>query len=174
MRITAPRSSLTVPFGPEEVWDNLPRELQKQILDKNIKLYIIDAYKVAKDTGMGVRINTIMQTCFFAISGVLPREEAIERIKESIRHSYGKRGEAVVQQNFAAVDHTLAHLDQVDYPQGRSRAGSPCRPLFPAEAPEFVQNVTAEIMAGRGEELPVSAFPLDGTWPSCDDAVGEA
>jgi pyruvate-ferredoxin/flavodoxin oxidoreductase len=156
---------LNSPFGPEEVWDHLPRELQKTILAKNVKLYVIDAYKVARDTGMGVRINTIMQTCFFAISGVLPRDEAIEKIKESIKHTYGRRGDAVVQQNFAAVDHTLSHLYEVDYPkQVSSQFGMP--PVVPAEAPEFVQTVTAEIMAGRGEELPVSAFPLDGTWPT--------
>ena len=147
------------------MWDHLPRELQESIIKKNIKLYVIDAYKVAKDTGMGVRINTIMQTCFFAISGVLPRDEAIEKIKESIKATYGRRGEAVVQQNFAAVDHTLSHLFQVDYPkQVTSKMNMP--PVVPAEAPEFVQNVTAEIMANRGEELPVSAFPIDGTWPS--------
>jgi len=152
-------------FGPEEVWEKLPRPLQQTILDKNIKLYVIDAYKVAKDTGMGQRINTIMQTCFFAISGVLPRDEAIDRIKESIRHSYGRRGEAVVQQNFAAVDHTLSHLYKVDYPKMvTSTIEMP--PVVPAEAPAFVQNVTAEIMANRGEELPVSAMPVDGTWPS--------
>ncbi len=152
-------------YGPKEVWDKLPRPLQQTILDKNIKLYVIDAYKVAKDTGMGQRINTIMQTCFFAISGVLPRDEAIERIKESIRHTYGRRGEAVVQQNFAAVDHTLSHLYQVDYPKMvTSTVEMP--PVVPMEAPEFVQNVTAEIIANRGEELPVSALPLDGTWPT--------
>ena len=152
-------------FGTDEVWDQLPCELQESILRKNVKLYVIDAYKVAKDTGMGVRINTIMQTCFFAISGVLPRDEAIEKIKESIRHTYGRRGDAVVQQNFAAVDHTLSHLYQVDYPkQVTSKMRMP--PVVPAEAPEFVQNVTAEIMASRGEELPVSAFPVDGTWPT--------
>ncbi len=152
-------------YGPEEVWDKLPRPLQQTILDKNIKLYVIDAYKVAKDTGMGQRINTIMQTCFFAISGVLPRDEAIEKIKESIRHSYGRRGEAVVQQNFAAVDHTLSHLYKVDYPKMvTSTIEMP--PVVPAEAPQFVQDVTAEIMANRGEELPVSAMPVDGTWPA--------
>ncbi len=152
-------------YGPEEVWDKLPRPLQQTILDKNIKLYVIDAYKVAKDTGMGQRINTIMQTSFFAISGVLPRDEAIEKIKESIRHSYGRRGEAVVQQNFAAVDHTLSHLYKVDYPKMvTSTIEMP--PVVPAEAPQFVQDVTAEIMANRGEELPVSAMPIDGTWPS--------
>ena len=152
-------------YGTDEVWDHLPRQLQQSIIDKNIKLYVIDAFKVAKDTGMGVRINTIMQTCFFAISGVLPRDEAIEKIKESIKATYGRRGDAVVQQNFAAVDHTLSHLFQVDYPkQVTSQLDMP--PVVPAEAPEFVQNVTAEIMANRGEELPVSAFPIDGTWPS--------
>jgi pyruvate-ferredoxin/flavodoxin oxidoreductase len=152
-------------YGPDEVWDHLPRPTQKTIIDKNVRLYVIDAYKVAKDTGMGVRINTIMQTCFFAISGVLPRDEAIEKIKESIKATYGRRGDAVVQQNFAAVDHTLSHLFQVDYPkQVTSTMDMP--PVVPAEAPEFVQNVTAEIMANRGEELPVSAFPIDGTWPT--------
>ena len=152
-------------YGPDEVWDRLPQELQKSIIAKNVRLYVIDAYKVARDTGMGVRINTIMQTCFFAISGVLPRDEAIEKIKESIQHTYGRRGEAVVQQNFAAVDHTLSHLYQVEYPkQVTSKMLMP--PVVPAEAPEFVQNVTAEIMASRGEELPVSAFPIDGTWPT--------
>ncbi len=152
-------------YGPDEVWDQLPRPLQQTILDKNIQLYVIDAYKVAKDTGMGQRINTIMQTSFFAISGVLPRDEAIEKIKESIRHSYGRRGEAVVQQNFAAVDHTLSHLYKVDYPKMvTSTIEMP--PVVPAEAPQFVQDVTAEIMANRGEELPVSAMPIDGTWPS--------
>jgi pyruvate-ferredoxin/flavodoxin oxidoreductase len=156
---------LNSPYGTDEVWDHLPRELQKTIIAKDIKLYVIDAYKVARETGMGVRINTIMQTCFFAISGVLPRDEAIEKIKESIRHTYGRRGDAVVQQNFAAVDHTLSHLYLVDYPkQVTSQFGMP--PIVPAEAPEFVQAVTSEIMAGRGEELPVSAFPIDGTWPT--------
>ncbi len=99
---------LNSPFGPDEVWDKLPRKVQKQIIDKKLKFYVIDGYEVAKTAGMGGRINTIMQTCFFAISGVLPREEAIEQIKHAIEKTYGKRGEAVVQKNFAAVDAALA------------------------------------------------------------------
>jgi pyruvate-ferredoxin/flavodoxin oxidoreductase len=156
---------LNSPYGPDEVWDELPCELQEQIVAKHIKFYVIDAYKVAKDTGMGVRINTIMQTSFFAISGVLPREEAIEKIKEAIRTSYGRRGEAVVRQNFAAVDHTLSHLYEVHYPsQVTSKISMP--PVISPEAPAFLQNVTAEIIKGKGDELPVSAFPVDGTWPT--------
>ncbi len=156
---------LNSPYGPDEVWDHLPRELQKEIVEKQIKFFVIDAYKVAKDTGMGVRINTIMQTCFFAISGVLPRDEAIAKIKESIRKTYGRRGEAVVQQNFAAVDHTLAHLYEVKYPNAVTSSIT-MPPIVPEEAPEFVKTVTARIMAGEGDSLPVSAFPPDGTWPT--------
>ncbi|MCX7707130.1 MAG: pyruvate:ferredoxin (flavodoxin) oxidoreductase, partial [Anaerolineae bacterium] len=156
---------LNSPYGPDEVWENLPRELQKEIVEKQIKFFVIDAYKVAKDTGMGVRINTIMQTCFFAISGVLPREEAIAKIKDSIRQTYGRRGEAVVQQNFAAVDHTLAHLYEVKYPNAVTSSIT-MPPIVSEEAPEFVKTVTAKIMAGEGDSLPVSAFPPDGTWPT--------
>jgi pyruvate-ferredoxin/flavodoxin oxidoreductase len=156
---------LNSPYGPDEVWDQLPRSMQQQIIDKNLRFFIIDAYKVAKDTGMGVRINTIMQTAFFAISGVLPRDEAIDKIKESIRKTYGRRGDAVVQQNFAAVDHTLAHLYEVHYPQEvTSQIEMP--PVVNENAPEFVRNVTAPIMAGLGELLPSSMLPADGTWPT--------
>ncbi len=156
---------LNSPYGPDEVWDHLPRQLQQQIIDKKVKFYVIDAYKVARDTGMGVRINTIMQTCFFAISGVLPRDEAIAKIKASIRATYGKRGEAVVQRNFAAVDQALAHLYEVKYPDKvTSTIEMPA--IVPPEAPEFVQTVTAKIMAGLGDTLPVSAFTPDGTWPT--------
>jgi pyruvate-ferredoxin/flavodoxin oxidoreductase len=155
---------LNSPYPLEEVWDNLPRPVQEQVIAKHLKLYSIDAYAVAKENGMGNRINTIMQTCFFAISGVLPREEAIEKIKESIKKSYGKRGEAVIKQNFAAVDAALVHLYEVSVPlQVSSKFDLP--PAVPQEAPEFVQRVTAEIIAGRGDQLPVSAFPLDGTYP---------
>jgi len=156
---------LASPYGPDEVWDHLPREVQEQIVAKKLRFYVIDAVGVARATGMGSRINTIMQTCFFAISGVLPRDEAIERIKESIRHTYGKRGEIVVQQNFAAVDHTLSHLYEVHYPNeitSNIRMESPVSD----EAPAFVKDVTAQIIAGDGESLPVSAFPVDGTWPT--------
>jgi pyruvate-ferredoxin/flavodoxin oxidoreductase len=156
---------LNSPFGPDEVWDQLPRPVQQTIIDKKLRLFVIDAYKVAKDTGMGVRINTIMQTCFFAISGVLPREEAIAKIKEAIRKTYGRRGEVVVQQNFAAVDHTLSHLYEVKYP-AEAASGIPLAPAVPQEAPSFVKKVTAEIIAGHGDALPVSAFPVDGTWPA--------
>ncbi len=152
------------PYGAEHFWEHLPRELQQEILDKSIKPYVIDAYKVAGDTGMGRRINTVMQTCFFAISGVLPRDEAIAKIKKSIEKTYEKKGEAIVQKNFAAVDHTLAHLFEVEVPdQVTATRGLP--PVVPGEAPDFVQRVTALMMANKGDLLPVSAFPVDGTWP---------
>jgi pyruvate-ferredoxin/flavodoxin oxidoreductase len=155
---------LNSPYPTAEVWGNLPRIVQEQIINKRIKLYSINAYAVARENSLGNRINTIMQTCFFAISGVLPREEAIEKIKESIEKTYGKRGEAVVKQNFAAVDAALAHLHEISVPaQPTSHFDTP--PAVPREAPAFVQDVTAEIMAGRGDQLPVSAFPLDGTYP---------
>ena len=128
---------------------------------------MIDAYNVARETGMGGRINTIMQTCFFAISGVLPREEAIDAIKRSIKKTYGKRGEAVVQQNFRAVDETLAHLHEVDVPAKTSNASAlRRRPPVPEQAPEFVQDVLGPMIAGEGDLLPVSALPIDGTYPS--------
>ncbi|MDQ3820693.1 MAG: pyruvate:ferredoxin (flavodoxin) oxidoreductase, partial [Acidobacteriota bacterium] len=155
---------LNSPYPAEEVWANLPRSVQEQIIAKRLKLYAINAYSVAKENGMGNRINTIMQTCFFAISNVLPREEAIQKIKESIKKTYGKRGEAVVRQNYAAVDAALAHLFEVPVPeQASSEFDMP--PAVPQQAPDFVQNLTAEIIAGRGDALPVSAFPIDGTYP---------
>ncbi len=149
----------------DKVWDTLPREVQQAIVDRRMKFYVIDAYKVARDTGMGTRINTIMQTCFFAISGVLPRDEAIEKIKGAIRKTYGPKGEAVVKQNFAAVDQTLANLFEVDVPDKvTSQRHRP--PVVAEEAPEFVKNVTARIIAGEGDDLPVSAMPVDGTFPT--------
>ncbi len=155
---------LNSPYGPDEVWDHLPRTVQKQIIEKKLRFYVIDAVKVARDTGMGGRINTVMQTCFFAVSGVLPREQAIVAIKHSIEKTYGKRGEAVVQKNFAAVDNTLAHLYQVQVPTQVTSRFDLRRPV-PAEAPDFVQKVTAKMIAGEGDDLPVSALPSDGTWP---------
>jgi len=156
---------LNSPYGPDEVWDRLPRTVQESIIEKGIAFYVINASKVAAESGMGNRTNTIMQTCFFAISGVLPREEAIERIKASIHKTYGKKGEDVVKKNFAAVDHTLAHLYRVEVPaQANSRLEMP--PPVPPEAPEFVHRVTAAMMAGTGDALPVSALPVDGTYPS--------
>jgi pyruvate-ferredoxin/flavodoxin oxidoreductase len=156
---------LNSPFGPEEVWDHLPRAVQRQIIQKKLRFFIIDGYQVAKETGMGGRINTIMQTCFFAISGVLPRDEAIAAIKHAIEKTYGKRGEAVVRKNFAAVDAALSHLHEVQVP-AEVTAKFDMRPPVPAGAPEFVQKVTARIVAGEGDDLPVSAMPIDGTFPT--------
>jgi pyruvate-ferredoxin/flavodoxin oxidoreductase len=155
---------LNTPHNAENVWDSLPKEVQAAIVEKNLKFYVIDAYEVAKNTGMGVRINTIMQTCFFAISGVLPREEAIAQIKKAIKKTYGKKGDAVVQQNFVAVDETLAHLHEVKVPTVVSSTRVR-PPAVAVEAPDFVQRVTAVMMEGKGDLLPVSAFPVDGTWP---------
>jgi pyruvate-ferredoxin/flavodoxin oxidoreductase len=155
---------LNSPYDANEVWANLPRTVQETIIAKGIKVYTINAYAVAKENQLGNRTNTIMQTCFFAISGVLPREEAITKIKESIRKTYGKRGEPIVRQNFAAVDAALAHLHEVTIPAEASST-TDLPPAVSAAAPEFVQHVTAEMIAGRGDRLPVSAFPLDGTYP---------
>src|SRR5512138_1066584 len=154
---------LNSPFGPDKVWDNLPREVQQEIVEKKIKLFVIDAYAVAKETGMGVRINTIMQTCFFAISGVLPRAEAIESIKHSIEKTYSRKGADVVRKNFEAVDTTLAHLYEVKVPGTIN--GTPRPPMIPDSAPDFVKRVTGLMLSGHGDKLPVSAFPVDGTWP---------
>jgi pyruvate-ferredoxin/flavodoxin oxidoreductase len=155
---------LNSPYEEKEVWEHLPRSVQGTIIAKGIKVYSINAYAVAKENQLGNRTNTIMQTCFFAISGVLPRDEAIVKIKESIRKTYGKRGEPVVRQNFAAVDAALAHLHEVTIPE-QATSTFELPPAVSAEAPEFVQQVTAEIIAGRGDLLPVSAFPVDGTYP---------
>jgi pyruvate-ferredoxin/flavodoxin oxidoreductase len=152
-------------YGPDEVWDHLPRTAQRQIIEKKLRFYVIDAYKVAEKTGMGVRINTVMQTCFFAISGVLPRDEAIAAIKHAIEKTYGKRGEAVVKKNFAAVDGSLDHLHEVKVP-GQVTSAFDLRPAVSAAAPEFVQKTLGTIIAGEGDSLPVSAFPKDGTFPT--------
>jgi pyruvate-ferredoxin/flavodoxin oxidoreductase len=152
-------------YGPDEVWDQLPVETQKSILDKDLKFYVIDAYDVAQKTGMGGRINTIMQTCFFAISGVLPRERAITEIKNAIQKTYGKRGEAVVKRNFDAVDNALANLHEVKVPDKVTSTLSRRSPV-PAQAPEFVRDVLGTMIALEGDSLPVSALPEDGTYPT--------
>ena len=152
-------------FGVDAVWDELPRKVQEQMIAKKIRFYIIDGYKVAKDTGMGGRVNTIMQTCFFAISGVLPKDEAIEAIKHSIEKTYGKRGEAVVQKNFEAVDKTLENLHEVKYPN-KVTSKIEMRPPVTAAAPEFAHRVIARMIASEGDDLPVSALPVDGTFPT--------
>ncbi|MBK9518517.1 MAG: pyruvate:ferredoxin (flavodoxin) oxidoreductase [Anaeromyxobacter sp.] len=150
-------------YGPEQVWAQLPAEVQALILEKQLQFYVIDAFKVARETGMGVRINTIMQTCFFAISGVLPRDEAISHIKKTIEKTYARKGPEVVRKNFQAVDETLANLFQVKT-EGK-QVGGPARPPAVSEAaPDFVKRVTGLILAGKGDLLPVSAFPVDGTW----------
>ncbi len=156
---------LNSPFGPDDVWNHLSVEVQREIIARKLKCYVIDAYPVAKATGMGGRINTIMQTCFFAISNVLPREEAIAQIKKAIRKTYARKGEAVVNQNFAAVDQTLAALHEVKIPEVISGDHHQAA-IVPAEAPDFVQRITALMLANKGDLLPVSAFPADGTWPS--------
>jgi pyruvate-ferredoxin/flavodoxin oxidoreductase len=167
LELAAPGATflLNAPFPPDAVWDELPSTIQREIVAKRLRVYTIDANKVARDTGMGTRTNTIMQTCFFAISGVLPRQEAIDKIKYSIRKTYGKKGEEVVRKNFEAVDHTIAHLYEVKVPDVVT-AGHDLLAVVPDEAPAFVRDVTAMMMAGRGDELPVSALPVDGTYPS--------
>jgi pyruvate-ferredoxin/flavodoxin oxidoreductase len=155
---------LNSPFGPNEVWDQLPREVQSQLIAKKAKFFVIDAYQVAKDTGMGSRMNVIMQVCFFAISKVLPRDEAIEAIRQSIRDTYGRKGEDIVRKNMQAVDETLAHLFEVKVPTSvTSKISIP--QVFPG-APKFEREVLGTIYAGRGDELPVSAFSCDGTFPT--------
>ena len=156
---------LNSPFGPGEVWDHLPRTAQQLIIERKLRLYVIDGYRVAADAGLGNRISTVMQVCFFAISGVLPKDEAIGRIKDAVKKTYGKRGEAVVKKNYAAIDSALDQLHEVAVPRKVSSTFD-IRPAVPAEAPQFVQRVTAEIIAGRGDLLPVSAMPDDGTFPS--------
>ena len=155
---------LNVPYPKEEVWDVLPREVQAGIIEKNLRLYAIDAYAVAQEADMGRRINTIMQVCFFAISGVLPRDEAIAKIKGAIEKTYAKKGDELVRRNFAAVDATLANLFEVK-PKATVTSERTRAPMVSGGAPDLVQRVSAVMMAGKGDLLPVSAFPVDGTWP---------
>jgi pyruvate-ferredoxin/flavodoxin oxidoreductase len=156
---------LNSPYSAAEVWDHLPRTTQQEMLAKKIEFYVIDGNTVARETGMGTRINTIMQACFFAISGVLPREEAIDQIKKAIKKTYGKRGDAVVAKNFAAVDEALAHLEKVELPAA-STSEFDLIPSISGSAPEFVRNVLGQIAAGHGDLLPVSAIPAGGAFPT--------
>ncbi len=161
---------LNSPFAADEVWNHLPRYIQEKIISQHLSFYVIDASKVAFAADMGNRVNTILQTCFFALSGVLPREQAIAKIKETIKKTYSKKGEDVVLKNFAAVDQTLANLYQVNVPaQVTSTLEMP--PIVPMDAPKFVQEVTAKMMAGTGDRLTVSQLPLDGTYPSGTTAL---
>jgi pyruvate-ferredoxin/flavodoxin oxidoreductase len=156
---------LNTPYEPEEVWGRLPRSAQEQILGKRLRFFVIDGARVARESGMGGRINTIMQVCFFALSGVLPQGEAIEAIKDSIRKTYDKKGEDIVLLNLNAVDRTLERLHEVHAPE-RIDNEFELAPPVPAAAPPFVRDVLGEIIAGRGNELPVSALPCDGTYPT--------
>ena len=156
---------LNTPYPNEEVWSKLPTPLQQSLIGKKAKFYVIDATKVARDSGMGGRINTIMQVCFFALSGVLPRDKAIEAIKYSIKKTYGKKGDEVVAMNLKAVDNTLEHLHEVPVPQRVNGSGGLLPPVTP-NAPEFVKRVLGRLTAGEGDDLPVSAFPIDGTFPT--------
>jgi pyruvate-ferredoxin/flavodoxin oxidoreductase len=155
---------LNAPGPASDVWERLPREMQEQIVDKQLRVFAIDAYDLAQRAGMGTRINTIMQTCFFAITGLLPRDQAIAEIKKSIEQTYGKRGPEVVRRNCEVVDEALSHLHEIRVPPAATAARSR-PPLVSERAPDFVQQITAVILAGKGDLLPVSAFPVDGTWP---------
>lgn len=156
---------LNAPFATEDVWKNLPKKIQEEIIEKQLKLYVINASKVARETGMGSRINSILQTCFFAISNVMPKDEAITYIKNAIKKTYGRKGEAVVQKNFDAVDKTLENLAFIDY-SNYAIGEKEIENAISGNAPKFVEDVLAKIIAGEGDELPVSAFPADGTYPS--------
>jgi pyruvate-ferredoxin/flavodoxin oxidoreductase len=156
---------LNSPYSAAAVWDKLPKTAQQEMIRKKIEFYVIDGYKVAREAGMGSRINTIMQTCFFAISGVLPREEAIKQIKKAIQKTYGKRGEAVVQKNFAAVDAALAHLEKVELPAAATSSFD-LTGAFSSRAPRFVHDVLGKMAAGKGDLIPVSAIPAGGAFPS--------
>jgi len=157
---------LNTPFGPDEIWSKLPTPTQKTLLAKKAKFYVIDATKVARDSGMGGRINTIMQVCFFALSGVLPKDEAIKAIKYSIKKTYGKKGEEVVQMNLKAVDNTLAHLHEVPLSKCKANGTGNLLPPLASGAPAFARDVLGKLVVGQGDEVPVSAFPNDGTFPT--------
>ncbi len=156
---------LNAPYGPDEVWDHLPVEVQQGIVDRELRFFVVDATGVARDAGLGKRVNTVLQTCFFALADVLPREQAIAAIKDAIRATYGKRGEAVLERNFAAVDRALEGLHEVEVPALATATVHVQEPV-PAGAPDFVRDVTGPMIAGRGDELPISRLPVDGTFPT--------
>ncbi len=166
LEFAAPGATFLVnsPYGPEEVWDHIPGRVQRQIIDKGLDLWVVNGYRIAREAGLGGRINTVLQTCFFALSGILPQEEAVEAIKDQIRKNYGRRGDVVLRRNFEAVDRAVAGLSRVEVPS------EPTNPVEPAStvpdiAPDFVKRVTARMLEGRGDLLPVSALPVDGTFP---------
>ncbi|MCB9994621.1 MAG: pyruvate:ferredoxin (flavodoxin) oxidoreductase [Hyphomicrobiaceae bacterium] len=167
LKLAAPGATflLNSPYGPDEVWDQLPNAVQKAIIGKKLSFYVIDATAAAREVGLGSRTNTILQTCFFALSGVLPRDEAIEKIKQAIKKTYSRKGRQVVEKNFAAVDGAIERLHQVAVPASASSAFER-PPIVPASAPDFVREVTARMMEGVGDDIPVSKMPVDGTFPS--------
>ena len=167
LKLAAPGATvlLNAPYDADALWDHLPRAMQQRIIDLKLRLYVIDASGVAERAGLRGRANTVLQTCFFALSNVLPRDRAIDHIKRAIRKTYARRGEAVVASNFAAVDAALDHLQEVRVPDTASSNWERMPPV-PADAPEFVRDVTALMLEGRGDEIPVSRLPADGTWPS--------
>ncbi len=156
---------LNSPFGKDEIWENIPVEVQKEIIDRKAKFYIIDANKIAEDLGLGSRINIILQTAFFLISGILPKDEAINLIKKSIQDTYGRKGQDIVDMNIKAVEAAINKIEEVDYPK-ETKGNIHMKPPVPEDAPRFVKEVTGEIIAGRGEKIPVSKLPADGTYPS--------
>ena len=167
LKLAAPGATflLNSPYGPDKVWNNLPRSVQQEIISKKLKFFAIDASKVAQEVGLKKRTNTVLQTCFFALSGVLPREEAVAQIKKAIRKSYESKGEEIVQQNFRAVDETLSRLHEVSVPD-KATSAFERPPSVPADAPKFVQQVTARMFEAQGDLIPVSLMPVDGTFPS--------
>ncbi len=156
---------LNSPYGPDEVWEHLPEATRRHIVDKHLRMFVVDGYRVAKEAGLGTRVNTVLQTCFFAIADILPPDEAVSAIKAAIVKTYGKRGETVLTRNFAAVDGAIAALHEVAIP-AEAGEGPPMLPAVSADAPDFVQRVTAAMIAGEGDLLPVSALPVDGTFPT--------
>jgi pyruvate-ferredoxin/flavodoxin oxidoreductase len=167
LRLAAPGATflLNSPYGPDEVWDRLPRSMQRRIIDLGLRFYVVDASRVADEAGMRGRTNTVLQTCFFAISGVLPRDAAIAEIKKSVQKAYGRKGGEIVRKNFAAIDAALAHLAEVAVPAAATSAWDR-PPTVPTDAPRFVREVTARMMEGLGDEIPVGLLPVDGTFPS--------
>jgi pyruvate-ferredoxin/flavodoxin oxidoreductase len=157
---------LNTPYPADQVWSELPTPVQESLLAKKAKLFVINATRVAKDSGMGGRINTIMQVCFFALSGVLPKDEAIDAIKNSIKKTYGKKGDEIVKMNLQAVDNTLAHLHEVPLANCKLNGAGPLVPPISPDAPAFVKNVLGKLASGFGDELPVSEFPNDGSFPT--------
>ena len=155
---------LNTRHGPGAIWERLPHKVQQQIIDKNLRLYVIDAYSVAEKSGMGRRINTVMQTCFFAISGILPKDEAIDKIKVAVEKTYGRKGRRIVERNFRAIDSALANLHEVAIPAETGNSAAQTDGI-PERASEFVKSVTLELIAERGDQLPVSLLPDNGTWP---------